>query len=351
MKKTVDFVDFRALDKMTMKIFADMHHGALSYSLHLLFEKRLGWELYFPIGLDWRKEGYWQYSQLKDTVKQYLGFTSEYKTYFDHSEHFDKDFEWRRKHLTFDQFKKTDIDVILCSVGPHEDTFFDLIQREKPKAKMIRQIGNWNEETDFNKSKNLMISVGPFLCPDFVNYICYHQEFDLKQWKYRKPTNFNRISTYINCFPDSVDFPLWEIYKKALPEFDFKMHGHHGDDGNVSPQRAVRESMADSGFIWHIKLGGEGFGHVIHGAYALGRPVITKGSYYRGKMAEPLLIDNETCIDLEKGSVEENVKKIKFWSKPEHFKKMSRHAFARFQQVCDYDKEEKEIRKFLGRLK
>ena len=334
-----------------MKIFADMHHGALSYSLHLLFEKRLGWDLFFPIGLDWRKEGYWQYSQLEDTVKQYLEIKDDYKNHGSYYFHFDRDFEWTRKHLTFEQFKETDIDVILCSVGPHEDTFFDLLQRHKPKAKMIRQIGNWNEETDFNKSKNLMISVGPFVCPDFVNYICYHQEFDLKAWKYQKPKNFRTIKTFINCFPDSVDFPLWGIYKEKLPEFDWKMHGHGGDDGNVSPQKAVREAMAGSGFIWHVELGGEGFGHVIHGAYALGRPVITKGSYYRGKMAEPLLIDNQTCIDLESGSLEDNIKRIKFFSSPKEFRKMSRHAYDRFRQVCDFKREEKEIRKFLGQLK
>lgn len=333
-----------------MKVFADKHHGALSYSLHLLFEKRLGWKLYMPIGMDWRKKGFWQYSQLEDTIHSYLDIKDDFEPKSWYFEHWDPDFEWTQKHLTFGQFLKTDIDVLLCSVGPHEDTFFDLQQKYKPKAKLIRQIGNWNEEVDFNKSKNVMISVGPFVCPDGVNYICYHQEFDTKVWKYVKPSNFKTIKTFINCFPDTEDYPLWDIYKNELPEFSFKMHGIGGLDGNVSPQKAVLGAMVDSGFIWHVKLGGEGFGHVVHGAYALGRPVITKGSYYRGKMAEPLLIDGVTCIDLEKGGLHENVAKIRHFSEPESFKKMSQAAYRRFREVVNYDREEKPLREFLKRL-
>jgi len=334
-----------------MKIFADRHHGGLYYSLHLLFEKRLGWELYRPIGMEWEKEGYWQYSQLKDTIKQYLKPEKNDKNLGTHYLCGDTDFAFTQKALTFDQFKKMDIDVVLCSVGPHEDAYFDLIQREKPKAKLIRQIGNWDEEVDFNKSKNLMISVGPFICPDFVNFICYHQEFDTKIWKYQKPTNFKTIKTFINCFPDSVDADLWKIYEDRLPEFDFKMHGIDGRDGNCHPQAKVFEAMRGSGFIWHVKLGGEGFGHVIHNAYSLGRPVITKGKYYHGKMAEPLLINNQTCIDLDQGSLESNIERIKYYSDPERFEIMSKKAYDRFREVCNFNKEEKEIREFLNVLK
>lgn len=334
-----------------MRVFADNHHGALSYSLYRLFEKRLGWDLFFPIGMKWRTEGYWQYSQLEDTIKSYLGIKDDDIKWRARIDRWDPDFEWTQKYLTFDQFKKTDIDIILCSVGPHEDTFFDLQQRLKPNAKLIRQIGNWNEEVDFNKSKNLMISVGPFVCPDFVNFICYHQEFDLKKWKYTKPENTKTIKTFINCFPDTVDYPLWPLYKDALSDFKFVMHGIGGTDGILSPQKAVREAMVGSGFIWHVKLGGEGFGHVIHNAYALGRPCIVKGSYYQGKMAEPLLIDGKTCIDLGKGGLGENVDKIRFFSDPVRFRQMSKAAFNRFREVCDFDQEEKAIREFLKRLK
>lgn len=327
-----------------------MHQGALYYSLHLLFEKRLGWDLFRPIGIDWRKEGYWQYSQLEDTIKQYL----EVKTLDTNLGHYfecpDRDFDWTQKALTFPQFLKTDIDVILCSVGPHEDTFFDLMQRHKPKAKLVRQIGNWNEEVDFNKSKNIMCSVGPFVCPEFVNHINYHQEFDTKFWKYKKPKNIKTIRTFINCFPDSVDAHLWKIYKDRLSEFNFKMHGIGGKDGNVYPQAKVRETMADSGFIWHVKLGGEGYGHVIHNAFALGRPVITKGSYYQGKMAEPLLIHGKTCIDLDQGDLHNNIAMIRHFSKPFRFRKMSKNAYKRFKEVCDFDREEKYIREFLKKL-
>ena len=333
-----------------MKIFCDLHHGALSYSLHLLFEKRLGWELYNPIGTEWYYEGFWQYSQLKDTMHSYLDTKGSDKNKGTHWERHDKDFDWTQKYITLDQFKKMDIDVILCSVGQHEDTFFELRNRFKPNAKLIRQIGNWNEEVDFNKSKNLMISVGPFVCPPEVNYICYHQEFDQRLWNFVKPTNFKTIKNFVNCSHSTEDYNLWPLYKEALKDFKFKEHGILGDDGIVSPQTAVKEAMAGSGFIWQVKLGGEGFGHVIHGAYALGRPCIVKGSYYHGKMAEPLLIDGKTCIDLEKGTFQENVDKIRHFSDPTRFRKMSLAAFNRFKEVCDFNKEEKVLRMFLKQL-
>jgi len=129
------------------------------------------------------------------------------------------------------------------------------------------------------------------------------------------------------------------------------MHGIGGRDGNCHPQKKVHKAMANSGFIWHVKLGGEGFGHVIHNAYALGRPVITKGSYYYGKMAEPLLINNKTCIDLDQGSLESNIERIRYYSKPSRFLEMSKNAYNRFREVCNFNREEKEIRKFLERLK
>jgi len=333
-----------------MKVFADMHHGALSYSLHLLFEKRLGWELFRPIGWDWWKEGYWKYSQLLDTAHSYLDIKDEDIDEGSHFEHYDPDFDYIQKALTLDQFKEMDIGIILCSVGTHETPYLDLRNRLKPEAKLIRQIGNWNEEVDFGKTRNLMISVGPFVCPYDINYIWYHQEFDTKAWDYTEPTKFKTIRTFINCFPDSEDANLWPIYKERLPEFDWKMHGIGGEDGNISPQTKVRETMIDTGFLWHTKLGGEGFGHVIHNAYALGRPCIVKGSYYNGKMAEPLLSDNVTCIDLEKGSINENVERIRHFSKPKNFLKMSKAGYRRFKEVCNLDEEEEALRIFLDRL-
>ena len=56
-----------------MRILCDFHHDALLYSLQLLFENRLGHELYRCVGLDWYKEGYWHVFPHPDTAGQFLG--------------------------------------------------------------------------------------------------------------------------------------------------------------------------------------------------------------------------------------------------------------------------------------
>ena len=43
-----------------MRVFADYHHSALYESLRLLFEERLDWKLYKPIGTEWYANGYWK---------------------------------------------------------------------------------------------------------------------------------------------------------------------------------------------------------------------------------------------------------------------------------------------------
>lgn len=46
-----------------MRVLADYHHHDLFESLAILFEDRLGWELYRPIGMEWFDEGYWNFER------------------------------------------------------------------------------------------------------------------------------------------------------------------------------------------------------------------------------------------------------------------------------------------------
>jgi len=117
-----------------LKVFADYHHGGLYHYLHILFVQRLGWELFRPIGLEWAKLGIWQYSERPDTQKQYLDPVNcvlkpdGYYYWRDSAEEID------HKCLTFEQFKKMDIDLILSSVCQHEVSFKYLQKRFNPEA-------------------------------------------------------------------------------------------------------------------------------------------------------------------------------------------------------------------------
>jgi len=106
--------------------------------------------------------------------------------------------------------------------------------------------------------------------------------------------------------------------------------------------------MLASSYVWHVK--GEGFGHVIHNAFAAGRPVVTRVRDYAGKPAGDILADGETCVDIGTGSVAENVAKLRRYAEPAELARLCANVRRRFYEVVDFDREEQDIRAFLGRL-
>ena len=333
-----------------LNVFADLHHGDLYHSLRMLFEKRLGGNLFRPIGLDWHKAGFWKYNDNLPTVNQYLqvrGGDVDNGTHFICPEgpHNETD-----KALTFEQFKKHDIDIVIGSVYQHEEPYTRLIKEHKPNAKFIRQAANIHDVIDPCFARNIMASCCLDNVPKTSNVVTYHQEFDLNVFKYVPPYNCHSIKNFMNCVPDSRDFFLWPNYKANLSEYNWKMHGILGTDGIIGSVAEIAKLMQQSTFIWHVKFGGDGFGHVVHNAFASGRPLITKASYYKNCLAEPLLEDRVTCIDLDKHSFEDNLKLIRELSRFDNLKKMCDNVHERFKELVNFDNEEKYIKRFLDKL-
>jgi hypothetical protein len=333
-----------------MNVFSDEHNDALFQFLRILFERRLGWNLYRPIGYEWYRNLCWRYSDNPATVDQYLKIPNdaEFKDgiyYIKERRHNEVD-----KCITFDKFKEMKIDIMIASVVNHELPYHTLCGLHFNHPKLIRVIGNWGESIDFELSKNIIATAKTVPIPQGINVVFCHQEFDLNLFSYKPPAVRNSIKNFMNCLPDSKDFPMWGLYKSLLPDFDWKMHGILGEDGIIGNVNDMVPAMQNSTFIWHVKYGGDGFGHVVHNAYACGRPLITKGSYYTDKLAGALMIDGETCIDLEKHTTEENVKLIREFSQPEKHNQMCENSYKRFKEVVDYDKEFEDIKKFLERL-
>jgi len=333
-----------------MNVFADLHQDDLYYSLYLLFERRLGWRLFRPIGFDWWKNGFWKYNPDTRVVQQYLQIRNNDKNLGEYYECPESKHNYSHRALTFEQFKQMDVGIVIASVRQHEEVYDRLIREYKPGAKLIREVGNIHDIVDPNICRNIMAAAYLSEIPKNTNVVIYHQEFDLNTFCYKPPANNNKITNLMNCVPASRDFELWPKYKNELKEFDWKMHGILGEDGIIGTDKGVAQAIHDSTFIWHVKFGGDGFGHVIHNAFACGRPPIVKGSYYADKIAGHLFEDGVTCIDLEKGSFEENVKKIRYWANPENYAKMSKAAYDRFCENVNFDKEFVYIKKFLANL-
>lgn len=349
-----------------MKVLADFHHGDLFYSLQLLFEKRLGWELYRPVGLDWYREGYWKVFDHVDTARQFLDIGGSFEDlkgkYPDaffvplnagakevSSGTFlvpDVTKDSVQRGITLQEFKETKFDIVISSIPDHIPLYNQLIERFQPQAKHIFQVGNaWGHQPGV---RNILASTAPFPVPAGINACFYHQEFDLETYRYEPPDREEqkKVHSYIHWMNRRE---LFGEYAIALPEFAFRSFGA-GMDDSIIRTADVAGKMRESAFTWHYKPEGDGFGHSVFGTCAVGRPPLIWGSQYQGKLAGHLFTNEKTCLNLEGYSKEDNLRRIRQFARPEEHLKMCEATARRFRNVVDFDEEEKRIRTFLSRL-
>ncbi len=336
-----------------MNILADYHHQGLWHSLESLFEKRLGGQLYRPVGMEWFPQ-YWRiaapYGDDPRTATQYLSLKGNMPLG-------DYYFYDGGKGLTFEQFKALEIDLLIASIPEHLPVYTQLIKEYQPKAKLIFQIGNEFPDIDFSLAKNILSSTQPFPVPAGINAVFYHQEFELYIYhpSDQKPDRF--VRSFVHCLSQGdgqgnlfrSDWKDFVDLEDQLPEYKFEAYGAACRDGCIHEQEKIAEMMRESKYGFNLKTGGDGFGHTIHAWFAVGRPVIVRRHQYENKLAGQLMVDGATCIDLDKGNPEENVKRLRSIS-PEQYAKLCQNAYDRFKQIVDFDKEEIEIRKFIERL-
>lgn len=351
-----------------LRVLADYHHGDLFHSLQLLFEKRLGWRLYRPVAMEWYHEGFWNVYPHIDTARQYLDvheaaevsklaekypntmFSSLNRGAFESDEGFFviPDVSkpgYCQNGITLPRFKETKFDIIIASMPQHLPLYQKLIEQYQPQAKLIFQMGN--EWGYIPGCKNILASTAPFDVPKDVNVVFYHQEFDLNLFTYEPPTNHTRVRSYIHVMQE---LELRDQYRTMLSDWDWKSFGALMDQ-TLCLTSDIAAEMKDAGWTWHVKPGGDGYGYGIHHSYARGRPLIVKGSYYRNRLAERLMVDNETCIDVSRGSVYDNCLRLRQAAHPENHIKMCEKARARFNDVVDFNRDEQNIRRFLENLR
>lgn len=347
-----------------IKIFADLHHQSLFTSLQFLFEGRLGGQLFRPIGVQWANEGFWEiarpYGNDPRTISQFLGIRDEVKMETpplndietEGKEHYvTKNVPINHKAVTLEQFKAMKFDILIASIPAHIKPYSELIKQFQPQAKLIFQIGNHFGPIDFDLAKNIMSSTAPFSVPTGTNKVFYHQEFDLNMFSYTPPSNTKNINSFVHCLKEKpADYHDYIEYKRLMPDFEFRSYGASCDDGCAQGEIEVAAGMKNSGFGFHLKDGGDGYGHVLFNWFACGRPVIVRKSQYKNKLADKLMIDGKTCIDLDKGNVEKNIKRIRECSEPERHTKMCEAAHKRFKDTVDFEQDARKIKKFIERL-
>lgn len=348
-----------------IKVLADFHHQALFHSLHMLFEGRLGWELYRPIGKEWWKQGYWKVYNHPNTAEQFLGLYQG--TNVPHDVHGKPLPEVERKNLHYkiedgiyyikdlmygtthrgvrlDKFKDMNFDILISSIPQHIQPFNTLIQDFQPGAKHIFQVGNrW---TSVPGVQNIMASTAPFNTRG-MNTVFYHQEFDLDVFRYTPPDFQNVVNSYIHYMKKPE---LMHRVVASLPGWVGTTYGA-GMQLQLQGAQQVADAMRNSAFTWHYKPGGDGFGHGLFSSYACGRPAIIHLPYYRGCKAASLLQDGLTCIDISIRTQSEIIEALRRWSKLEIHAQMCQNVYDRFKLIVNFDEEAEELKAFLKNLR
>lgn len=342
------------------RVLADCHHSGLYESLRLLFEVRLGWELYRPIGLDWYSEGYWCVYPHPATAEQFLGVGGAEPLDM-HGQPVSKagDTAWVNKNsvevgsglyrvgsqkgITLERAKQEKWDIILSSIPQHYPTYEKFRQEYCPEAKHVFQMGNmWGAP---GGCRNLLDSTS-MPAPPGIHRVHYHQEFDLTPFVPGPCANPRSVLNLMH-YQQSTYQEEWHTLKSLLSAkgWVFTNHGAGNDDG---PCNDVPEALRNHGFLWHNKAGGEGYGYNAHQAAAAGRPIICHHGLFRGMQVSHLLEDSVRSIDMDGLSIERVSQRLE--EAATHFSTYRKSVRDKFAQHVNFDREFVAIKQFLDNL-
>jgi len=370
---------------MIKNVFVDFHHAGLLQSFILFFEGRLGAKVYRPIGMDWATKGYWKVYDHPATQAQFLdinGATPDGTPILNKVVDIvdsnslssviyscqDIDSGQTNKAITFDGFMDMPFDIVIASLPQHIEPYKKLCELHPNKPKLIYQIGNQWDLPAGVPVKNIMASAKIPNIPADINFIQYHQEFDTTIFRPDRFTLFdfkevsplllpgNNIYSFVNCFNIQSHFTSdWNLFKQVelqvLSHFTFRSYGGQCRDGAAHGIKQVADKMREARFIWHTKFGGDGYGHILFNSAAMGKPLITKKSYYAGKLGEDLMIDGETCINIDNLSVDQIIEKIRYFNQEPNYIEMSKNVYKNFKKHVDFSREAEELKAFLSSLK
>lgn len=332
-------------NRTEVNILADYHHAALYESLALLFEDRFGWNLYRPVGQEWFTNRYWRFINLDMDLDwpDFLAVGRPGREVGGHTEYPSEQYPRPMKGVTLAQAREMPWDFVVATVWQHQESFYRLAT--ELGADFVHQIGNAFNEVDWRIPAKYLISAN--LAPQSPRAVIYHQEFDLRVFRYQPPDDSRRVANFSLRFNWQANahagFQAAEI---LAPDFEWADYGTLY--GALTSQADVAREMSRQAFIWHDKPIGDGYGHVIHNAAAVGRPLIGHARHYRGRLAEPFWRDGETCIDLDRHSIQETVGLMReIMSNPARHRAMCEAMYETFRATVDFDEDARKVRALL----
>lgn len=356
-------------------LLADYHHHDLWESLELMCE-RLGWTLYRPIGLDWYDAQYWNFERAwhGDAVaRQYLTSwgDDEYDAVSETHRRYDHSHKRWQNLLTLDQAHIIKPDVVMASVAHNHEGFARFAK--EVGATFGLHLGNVRfSHIDMQEDRWDLADFGivTTLLPVEVPkpHVVVHQEFSLDDFRHEPPPEDGvfTVSSFVNCFAETTAYAQFRQTADLRPEYDWKVYGSYGSApedeyaaGNIGECAKVGDAMRLADVAWHSKQWSDGFGHVIHDWFAVGRPVLGYQYYYAGdpgrgflpQLAGPLWQEGVTSFDLTDKSPADAVAILdRLYGDPDLRLRMGENAARRFREIVNFDEEEQAIRAMFSRV-
>ena len=312
-------------------VLVDRHHAGLYHSMQLLGE-RFGWTLYTPKGGEWWDKGYWNFGRWTwpddRLARQYLDAAQEPDNEFP---------DWPINYVSLEEARRMPWAFVIATLQDNQHGF-DQFARETG-AQLVIQVGNTGQYVDWGLDPLVLMSSE---MPIHGKGVRYHQP--MEKVDFIEPRETWEAASFVNCMTSMGT--CYDLLRTAQERLPISVYGIDGPDGVIKPYRRSVELMGRVGWGWHDKAHGDGFGHVIHGWAQVGRPLIGHASHYRGKMAESLWVDGETCIDLDRHSVGEAVSTVLSMS-PQRHREMCLAIRAKFDAI-DWESEARAIEDLLG---
>lgn len=341
------------------RLLVDYHHADLYESHQLVFGDRFGWDVFAPYGMEWFDEWYWNFERPVhgDAVaRQYLlgvwagGVLEDGIMTTPDAHHPGR----MLRGVTLERAKSEGWDFVMSTV-PQNAAGFAKFARETG-AEWFVHIGNqWGDE-QWDLAPAGAIVTTTSIVPPQVKHVVVHQEFRRDLFGATTPDGFGPVRSFVNCFPETPEYPRFLKYVEADPSLSWEVFGSYGtaplDElarGNLDTTDAVAAGMRDAGVIWHQKYWSDGFGHVIHNAFASGRPVFGSEHYYRDKLAGPLWVEGVTSFDVDALGTTGCAAKIReLRDNRDAYLEVCAASAARFDEIVDFAADAEQIGELFG---
>lgn len=348
-----------------MRVLCDAIHASLYDSLRLLFEGRLGMELYRPIGMDWYHSGIWRFDHdtphAEAVAHQFLdpwdgdqpfptdGYSHRQDTTYPESNGY--------RLVTLEQARSERWDIVLSTLAPNDPGLYQLAQQTG--ATFGIQVGNQDAPVAWALAQFALLSVTTPGFTPWVPHVYYRQEFSLEQFHAdsgQGGLRSNEVATRVQCAAQDPSYARFkEMARRTRGALEWRWYGHCGvaDEhygGDAPTTSLVAEQMHRARIAWHWKRWSDGYGHVIHNWAAIGRPMFVNRDYYADKLAAPLFTDaNSWNLDrLGDAELERVMRRL---AEDETFYiETCLAASDRFRQVVDFDAEGEAIGELLARV-